>query len=57
MYLQNLEQHLIIIKVHTGPKENNTKYHSNVFINIMGNAAIMGLIIGNCETHKQLKER
>ena len=44
---QNLEQDLIIIKVHTGPIEKNVKYHSNAFMNIMGNTVIMGLMIGS----------
>ena len=30
---QNLEQDLIIIKVHTGPIEKNLKYHSSVIMN------------------------
>ena len=42
---QNLEQdYLILNKVHLGPIE---KYHSNVFMNIMGNTAIMGLMISS----------
>ena len=44
---RNSEQHLIIIKAHTGPIEKNMKYHSNVFMNIMANTAIMGLTIGS----------
>ena len=44
---QNSEQDLIIIKAHTGPIEKNVKYHSNVFMNIMANTVIMGLMIGN----------
>ena len=42
---RNLEPHLIIIKVHTGPIEKNVKYHSSVFMNIMGNTVIIGLMI------------
>ena len=41
----NLEQDLIITKVHTSPVEKNVKYHSSVFINIMGNTVIMVLNI------------
>ena len=44
---QNSEQHLIIIKAHTGLIEKNVKYHRNVFTNIMTNTVIMGLMIGN----------
>ena len=44
---QNSEQVLIIIKAHTGPIEINLKYHRNVFMNIMANAVIMGLMIGS----------
>ena len=44
---ENSEQDLIIIKAHTGPIEINVKYHSNVFMNIMANTVIMGLMIGN----------
>ena len=44
---QNSEHDLIIIKAHTGPIENNVKYHSKVFMNIMANTVIMGLMIGN----------
>ena len=44
---RNLEQDLIIIKVHTGPREKHVKYHSSVFLNIMGNTVIMGLMIGS----------
>ena len=59
---QNLEQDLIVIKVHTGPIEKTVKYHSSVFINIMGNTIIMGLVIKvhineQCEIYEQLKER
>ena len=43
----NFEQDLMIIKVHTGPIEKNVKYHSSVFMNIMGNTVIMGLMIGS----------
>ena len=43
---RNLEQDLIIIKVHRGPIEKNLKYHSNVFMNIMGNTVVMGLMVG-----------
>ena len=44
---RNLEPDLIIIKVHTDPIEKNVKCHSNVFMNIMGNAVIMELMIGS----------
>ena len=44
---QNSEQDSIIIKEHTGPIEENVKYHSNVFMNIMNNTVIMGLMIGS----------
>ena len=44
---QNSEQDLIIIKAHTGPIEKNVKYHNNVFMNIMANTVIMGLMIGS----------
>ena len=42
---QNSEQDLIIIKAHTDPIEKNVKYHSNVFMNIMGNTFIIKLMI------------
>ena len=42
---RNSEQHLITIIAHTGPIDKNMKYHSNVFMNIMANTAIMGLTI------------
>ena len=41
---QNSEQDLIITKAHTGPIEKNIKYHSEVFMNIMANTVIMGLM-------------
>ena len=44
---RNSEQDLIIIKSHTDPIEKNVKYHSNVFMNIMANTVIMGLMIGS----------
>ena len=44
---RNLEQDLIIIKVYTGNIEKNAKNHSSVFMNIMGNTVIMGLMIGS----------
>ena len=44
---RNLEQDLIIIKVNTGNIEKNAKNHSSVFLNIMGNTVIMGLMIGS----------
>ena len=44
---RNLEQDLIIIEVHTGPIEKNVKYHNSVFMIIMGNTAIMELMIGS----------
>ena len=34
-------------KMHTGPIEKNVKDHSSVFMNIMGNAVIMELMIGS----------
>ena len=42
---RNLEQDLILVKVHAAPVEKNVKYQSQVFINIMGKTAIMGLKI------------
>ena len=59
---QNSEQDLIIIKAHTGPTEKKVKYHSNVFMNIMANSHngidnSQFTLIGQCETHEQLKER
>ena len=42
---KNSEQDFIIIKAHTGPKEKNANDHSNVFMNIMTNTVIMGLMI------------
>ena len=44
---RNLEPDLIIIKVHIGHIEKNVKYHSSVFMNIMGNTVIMELMIGS----------
>ena len=44
---QNSEQYLIIIKAHTGPIEKNVNYHRNVFMNIIANTVIMGLMIAN----------
>ena len=41
---RNLEQDLIIMKVHTGPIEKSLMHHSSVFMNI-GNTVKMGLII------------
>ena len=41
---QNFEQDLILIKVHISPIEKNIKYHSSVFMNIMGNTVIMGVM-------------
>ena len=46
---RNLGQDSIIIKVHTGPIEKNVKYHSSVFMNIMGNTVIMELMIGSSD--------
>ena len=46
---RNLGQDSIIIKVHTGPIEKNVKYHSSVFMNIMGNTVIMGLMIDSSD--------
>ena len=43
----NLEQDLIIIKVHTGVIAKNVKYHIGVFRNIMGNTVIIGLMTGS----------
>ena len=42
---RNLEQDLIIMKVHTGPIEKSLMHHSSVFMNIIGNTVKMGLII------------
>ena len=42
---QNVQQDLIIIIVHICLIEKSVKYHSSAFMNIMGNAVIMGLII------------
>ena len=44
---RNFEQDLIIIKVHIGPLEKDIKYHSSVFMNIMGKTVIMRLMIGS----------
>ena len=46
---RNLEQDLIIIKVHSEPIEENVKYHSSVFMNIMDNTVIMELMIGSSQ--------
>ena len=46
---RNLEQDLIIKKVHTGPTEKSVKYHSCDFMNIMSNTVIMGLMIGSLQ--------
>ena len=40
-------QDLIIIKVHISPIEENVKYCSSVFMNIIGITVIMGLMIGS----------
>ena len=44
---RNLKGDLEIIKVHTGPIEKNTMYHSSVFMNTIGSTVIMGLMIGS----------
>ena len=44
-------------KVHTGPTEKNIKYHSKVVMNIMGNAAIMGLMIHSSHQLNNVKKR
>ena len=44
---RNLKQNLMIIKARKSPIEKNAKYHSSVFMNIMGNTVIMGLMIGS----------
>ena len=51
---RNLEQDLII-KVHTGPIEKNVKYHSSVFMNIMGNTVTMELMIGSSHQLNNVK--
>ena len=38
---------LMIIKVHTGPIEKNVKYHNSVFMNIMANRVLVGLMISS----------
>ena len=43
---RNLEQDLAIVKGHTGPIGKNVKYQSSVFMNIMRNTVIIGLMIG-----------
>ena len=43
----NFRARFKIIKVHTGLVQRNVKYHDSVFINIMGNTVIMGLMIGS----------
>ena len=37
----------MIIKVHTGPIEKNVKYHNSVFMNIMANTVLVGLMISS----------
>ena len=37
----------IIIKAHTDPIEKIVKYHSNVFMNIIVNTVIMGIMISS----------
>ena len=39
------KQYLAITKVSTAPIENNKRYHDSVFMKIMGNTIILGLII------------
>ena len=41
------KQYLAITKVNTALIENNKRYHNSVFMKIMGNAVILGLIIGS----------
>ena len=43
----NFRARFKILKVHTGPVQRNVKYHGSIFINIMGNTVIMGLMIGS----------
>ena len=47
MQKPNLEQDLVIIKVHTGTIRKDVKYHRSVFMNIMRNIVIMGLMTGS----------
>ena len=47
MQKPNLEQDLIIIKVHTGTIGKDVKYHRSVLMNIMGNIVIMRLMTGS----------
>ena len=52
---ENLEQDLIIIKVHTGRIYKNVIYHNSVLMNIMSNAVIMQLMIDNSHYFKNMK--
>ena len=60
---QNLEQDLIIIKVHTGPKEKKRKIPQQHFHELYMQHRCNGIgdwqlkLIAQCETHEQLKER
>ena len=60
---QNLEQDLIIIKVHTGPKKKNRKISQQRFHELYMQNRHNGIddwllkLIEQCETHEQLKQR
>ena len=60
---QNLEQDLIIIKVHTGPKKRNRKISQQRFHELYMQNRHNGIddwqlkLIEQCETHEQLKQR
>ena len=60
---RNLEQDLIIIKVHTGPIEKNVKYQQQCFHEHYGQHNHNGIddwqftLIEQCETQEQLKQR
>ena len=60
---RNLEQDLIIIKVHTGPIEKKCKVSQKRFHEHYGQHSHNGIddwqfaLIEQCETHEQLKER
>ena len=43
-------------KVHTVPAEKNIKYRSKVVVNIMGNTAIMGLMIHSSHQLNNVKK-
>ena len=60
---QNLEQDLIIIKVHTGPTEKNERYQEQSFHGHYGQHSHNSIddwyftLIEQCKTNEQLKER